>query len=168
MNLKNIKFIYYHSNLPFEDETFDFIFSKEVIVHIEKKEELFKELYRVLTKNGKIIILDWLSNSNQKSNDFKNCLEIDGYGKTMFHIKTKEYLDLLKRAKFQNIEYKETSNLHLNDISQEIEDFNGNKGKTIQEKLGKEGYENNLKSWNSHKAILETKEVQTFLFKGNK
>jgi len=47
--------------LPFEDETFDAIFSKSVIEHFYRPEILLKELYRILKPGGKIITMtpDW-------------------------------------------------------------------------------------------------------------
>lgn len=44
-------------NIPYPDNYFDFIFSKSVIEHIFNTEHLFKEMYRVLKPDGKIIIM---------------------------------------------------------------------------------------------------------------
>jgi len=43
-------------NLPFKDHVFDEIFCQEVIEHIEKKDNVFKELNRVLKKDGLLIL----------------------------------------------------------------------------------------------------------------
>ena len=40
--------------LPFEDNTFDFVFSHGVLIHCEKPELVLKECYRVLKKGGVI------------------------------------------------------------------------------------------------------------------
>ena len=37
---------------PFEDASFDIVFSKDSIVHIEEKEVLSKEIFRVLKQGG--------------------------------------------------------------------------------------------------------------------
>jgi len=42
-------------NLPFKEKEFDFIFSSLAISHIEDKNKLFKELYRVLTNDGELL-----------------------------------------------------------------------------------------------------------------
>ena len=42
-------------NLPFKENEFDFIFSSLAISHIADKEKVFKELYRVLDKNGELL-----------------------------------------------------------------------------------------------------------------
>ncbi len=47
--------------LPFEDNSFDVIFSKSVIEHVSNADNLFDEIYRVLRKGGIAIIMtpDW-------------------------------------------------------------------------------------------------------------
>lgn len=47
--------------LPFPEETFDVVFSKSVIEHIEKQEHYMQEMKRVLKDDGLLIILvpDW-------------------------------------------------------------------------------------------------------------
>ena len=42
-------------NLPFNEKEFDFIFSSLAITHVEDKDKVFKELYRVLDDNGQVL-----------------------------------------------------------------------------------------------------------------
>ena len=42
-------------NLPFKENEFDFIFSSLAITHVEDKDKVFKELYRVLDDNGQVL-----------------------------------------------------------------------------------------------------------------
>ena len=42
--------------LPFDDATFDIVFSKDSIIHIADKQSLFSEVYRVLKPGGVIVI----------------------------------------------------------------------------------------------------------------
>lgn len=50
-----------YGELPFSEGTFDVVFSKSVIEHIEKQEHYMREMKRVLKENGLLIILvpDW-------------------------------------------------------------------------------------------------------------
>jgi len=41
--------------LPFKEKEFDFIFSSLAISHVEDKDKVFKELYRVLDNDGKLL-----------------------------------------------------------------------------------------------------------------
>ena len=55
---KNIKAVdIENSNLPFEDNSFDYVFSKSVIEHLYHPEKLFSEIYRVLKPGGTVITM---------------------------------------------------------------------------------------------------------------
>jgi phosphoethanolamine N-methyltransferase len=45
--------------LPFEDETFDFVFSKDAIVDLPEKPPVFRELFRVTKSGGWVVGSDW-------------------------------------------------------------------------------------------------------------
>jgi len=46
------------TNIPFKDESFDYIFSVDVLQHVPKTDKAIQEFYRVLKKNGELIIID--------------------------------------------------------------------------------------------------------------
>ncbi len=71
----NINFKYcdlLNEPIPFEDEFFDVIFSKSLIEHFHYPEKIFKEMNRVLKKNGKIITMtpDWEINYKNFYEDY--------------------------------------------------------------------------------------------------
>jgi phosphoethanolamine N-methyltransferase len=47
--------------LPFDDESFDIVFSKDSIIHIPDKAEFYKDVLRVLRPGGDFVGSDWLS-----------------------------------------------------------------------------------------------------------
>jgi len=58
-NSNNIKTLLIEENkLPFNNDYFDKVLLFDVIHHLEEPEETLKEIYRVLKKNGKIIIYE--------------------------------------------------------------------------------------------------------------
>ncbi len=80
---------------PFNDETFDFVFSKSVIEHLWSPEHFIKECQRVLKPGGTIIIMtpDWHSVKHVFYDDY-----------THHHPYTaKSISDLLKIHNFKNV-----------------------------------------------------------------
>lgn len=46
--------------LPFADESFDVVFSKDAILHVAEKPGLYAEAFRVLRPGGQLLVGDWL------------------------------------------------------------------------------------------------------------
>ena len=64
-----------NEKLPFKDNSFDVIFSKSLLEHVQDPDNFIKESYRVLRKNGIIIILvpDWKSQLKHYWDDYTHC-----------------------------------------------------------------------------------------------
>lgn len=45
---------------PFENESFDIVFSKDAIIYVRSKEMLYSEIFRVLRLGGRLLVGDWL------------------------------------------------------------------------------------------------------------
>ncbi len=54
------------SKWPFKDKSFDIIYSKGVLTHVEHKEGIFKECHRILKDDGLLVIADCLSSEEKK------------------------------------------------------------------------------------------------------
>jgi len=98
------KFIQYEKPplLPLEDNTFDIVYSKGVLTHLDDKTLLFKEVYRVLKPHGLFIIDDWLSPTKgcwgerlQKMCEMENL--------TLFAETEVNYIKLLRDSGFSNV-----------------------------------------------------------------
>lgn len=152
--------------IPLASGTFDVIFSKESIVHVHNKAALFKEFYRLLKPGGILIILDWFKKTGTQSEDLDKTLEIDGL---KFHYCThQEYQEQLNHAGFSITDMIETSDYHLKFIQDEYQDLLSTKGETLQKLLGDKVLNESKVCWQSHIKILESKEIQTFLYKAIK
>lgn len=55
-----------NSNWPLNSESFDLVYSKGVLTHLETKDEIFTECRRLLKQDGLLIITDWLSADDKK------------------------------------------------------------------------------------------------------
>ncbi len=61
--------------LPFDDESFDVVFSKDAIVHIPDKDALFRDIYRVLRPGGCIALSDWYRSEEPLTEEMAAWLE---------------------------------------------------------------------------------------------
>ena len=86
-------------NLPFSDESIDYVFSKSVVEHLYNPQIYFNEVFRVLKNNGKLITLtpDWEVQKNKFYDDWTH--------KTPFSIITMNRLYKLAGFKEYKIEY---------------------------------------------------------------
>jgi SAM-dependent methyltransferase len=65
------KIVFDGENIPFENESFDYILSTEVLEHIENPEKIIREMYRVLKMNGEAIItIPWSARVHFAPYDF--------------------------------------------------------------------------------------------------
>jgi predicted SAM-dependent methyltransferase len=57
LNNKNVKIKMDITNIPFKNETFDFILCSHVLEHVENDKKAMSEFLRVLSKNGIVVIM---------------------------------------------------------------------------------------------------------------
>lgn len=97
--LKNIEVRYTDLEkgaIPFDDETFDIVFSKSVIEHMQNPSVFFMEVHRILKKGGIAIIMtpDWTSNMKIYFDDYTH--------RTPFTVNSMR--DALKMFGFRNVD----------------------------------------------------------------
>ncbi|KAH7682532.1 phosphoethanolamine N-methyltransferase protein [Dioscorea alata] len=63
----------------YPDNTFDVIYSRDTILHIQDKPSLFKEFFRWLKPGGKVLISDYCKNPGTPSEEFKEYIKQRGY-----------------------------------------------------------------------------------------
>jgi len=91
------------SSIPIKDEVFDIALLINVIHHIKRTEHdnVLAETYRILKKEGKVMIIDKFFPNNFFNKLFNKFEEI-ATGKT-YHISDTEFSNKLKKIGFQNI-----------------------------------------------------------------
>lgn len=112
-----VRFLYYDDirHLPFADESFDIAYSKGVFVHLDVEDKLilFKEISRVLKKDGYFIIGDWLSPVHDHWGEkMDEMMRIDGL--TLFANTEDQYKDVIRRAGFELISIDAEDEIYAN------------------------------------------------------
>ena len=151
----------------FENDSFDIVFSKEVVLHIpvQDKVNFFKQACRVLKKGGKLIVLDWMHKSPHYSKELINMIEIDGIP---YNLVTKnEYFDILEKAGFKNTYLLDTSEKTVAICRDDCKKIIELKNQIIK-RFGKSFYDESLLSWTKQKNIFEQGELLTGIFYANK
>jgi len=148
--------------LPYQENSFDIIFSKEAILHVQDKTNMFRQFFKMLKPGGVIVIFDWMHNSYDYSDDMKRFVTIDGLSYQF--LKSIEYVSCLKTAGFSDIQVIDTSHITLEETESDCRSLEEEAGKTILEKFGSESLNYCKDSWNLQKRVLESGELKTYLF----
>ncbi len=108
-----INFVFNTNNgsLPFSDNHFDVIYSKGVLTHLESKEELFNECYRLLKDDGLLVITDWLSSDIGKwGSHMGKLIELEHL--SIYPESEKDYVSCLEKSRFKIVSVRDDSTLY--------------------------------------------------------
>lgn len=97
-----------NAHLPFDDASFDIVYSKGVLTHVQYKDDLFKECHRILKPGGLLVTIDWLSPvKNSWGPLIQKLAEVEGLS---MYAETKDgYLETLTNAGFIQLDMQDQS-----------------------------------------------------------
>lgn len=110
--------------LPFEDNSFDVVFSKDSLIHIENKSEFYKEILRILKPNGVLAASDWLKGQDAESlPDFNRWR---GMAHLSFVMQTASEAEaVLEGQGFKNVSSRDRHDWYTNTAKQDAERLEG-------------------------------------------
>ncbi|MFS8007004.1 putative phosphoethanolamine N-methyltransferase [Helianthus anomalus] len=110
----------------YPDNTFDVIYSRDTILHIQDKPALFRTFYKWLKPGGKVLISDYCRKSGTPSEDFAAYIKQRGYD--LHDVET--YGQMLRDAGFGEViaedrteQFKEVLRWELERVEKEKEEF---------------------------------------------
>ncbi len=128
--------------LPFTDEYFDIVFSKDSIIHIPDTEALFREIHRVLKPGGWVAMSDWYCGNEPFSEEMSSWVEQVGLDFAMKPIETNR--EELVEAGFVDVETLDRNAWYAEVCRNLLERIRGQQYAAYVEVLGEDGARNEL------------------------
>lgn len=143
--------------LPFADARFDAVFSKDAMVHIADKEQLFAELFRVLEPGGFLAASDWLTAHDGKpSREMRDYLDAEGLSFGM--ASPARYRAALESAGFADVELVDRNAWYCRIARDELAHLEGPLYEKIGAAVGTAYVDKNIRTWKAMIRVLDSGE----------
>ena len=153
--------------LDIPNESVDLVFSKEVFLHILNKDDLIKDIYRVLKPGGMVAVSDWMRiDDNPPSMQMQEYIAAEGLD--MYMCSLKRYEQALKKAGFIDIVIKDRNAWYLGKAQQELAAIEGSLNKQVIDAIGPEETAEAIDIWKKLIGVLELGEHRPGHFKAVK
>ncbi|KAM0944378.1 putative phosphoethanolamine N-methyltransferase [Dioscorea sansibarensis] len=126
----------------YPDNTFDVIYSRDTILHIQDKPSLFKEFFRWLKPGGKVLISDYCKNPGTPSEEFKEYIKQRGYD--LHDVET--YGKMLEDAGFHEVVAEDRTDQFIEVLQRELDAVEKEKDEFIGD-FSKEDYDDIVVGW---------------------
>ncbi len=153
--------------LDFADATFDIVFSKDAIIHIEDKRSVYEEILRVLKPGGVFTGGDWLGSDT--TNTSKRVREWLDYSSLEFYFCTAGQLKImLNEIGFESVSTRDRTAWYLNEVRQEVAKVTGASRKRFAELFGRPAAEYRYGSSSRKMRVAEAGELRPTLIRAIK
>jgi phosphoethanolamine N-methyltransferase len=143
--------------LPFDDGSFDVVFSKDSVIHIPDKRALAGEAYRVLGPGGRLAFSDWLiSHDGEPSPEMQHYVELEGLDFAMGS--PPRYEAALRDAGFEDIELVNRNPWYRGVARDELGFLDGPKRPELEAAHGGELIQSMVDTWKAMIVVLDTGE----------
>jgi len=106
--------------LPYPDASFDVVVSKDAIIHVQGKEALFRDAYRLLRTGGRLFVSDWLRGASAGvDHQVAQFVKAAEHGFVM--VSLAESAAIVERAGFVDVEVVDRRSWYLHEATAELE-----------------------------------------------
>ena len=145
--------------LEFADQSFDVVFSKDSLVQIPDKRDIFAEVRRVLRPGGQFIVSDWLrGGSGDYSPEMLEYFRLEGITYNM--ASPDESRDALIAAGFVDVEVRDRCDWYRDLARRELELLAGEYHALLVSRLGEQRARHFVANWRQLVLVLERGELR--------
>ena len=117
------------TTMSYPDNFYDVVYSRDTILHIQDKLELFKLFEKTLKPGGQLVISDYCCGDGTQSEDFKNYVKQRGYNL----LTVDDYGKTLKNAGFDDVVAVNNSKYFIEILDKELKSFINIKDEVVEE-----------------------------------
>jgi len=140
-------------SLDFDDKTFDVVFSKDSMIHIPDKAQIYSEIYRVLKPGGQIAFSDWFGSANPETPEFRQWLDVVNLSLRMGTIE--DAAKLIDSAGFRDVEFEDRNHWYAQYMVEELERCSGDNFDALATAQGTAVAEHRLRSSTLKKTVVD-------------
>ena len=152
--------------LPFEDESFDVVFSSGDFTQIDDKEGMFGECRRVLKPGGWVTVYDWLKSPGDYSEAMRTWFKLEGLTYAMRTLE--DYCEVLEGAGLVGVRVDDASPWYRREVRTEYEKLKGPYYDRTVELIGREDADHFVENWRAMMVVCETGEMRQGYSRGHK
>ena len=143
--------------LPFDEASFDVVFSKDAMIHIPDKQALYSDVLRVLRPGGLFVASDWLKGFSQPYSDTMQAW-IDGVHLQFEMASIEETQQALEAAGFTNVEVRSRNDWYREEGRNELKRIGGELREQAIDLLGEDGHRTWMEARDNMVKVLDTGE----------
>lgn len=153
--------------LPFEDENFDVVFSKDALLHVPDKDALFADIFRVLKPGGVFVASDWLiGHDGEPSAEMKAYIAAEGLSFSM--ASPARYRLAMERAGFADITVVDRNPWYREVARGELARLKGPLYARAAAAVGAAYVDKNIRTWEAMQKVLDSGEHRPTHLRGRK
>ncbi len=153
--------------LPFAENTFDAVTSKDSIIHIADKHALAADVFRIVRPGGWFVASDWLSGyEGEPSPEMQAYLDAEGLD---FGLATADtYRAALAAAGFVDVDVVDRNDWYQDEVKREREQLAGALFADLENQVGREFLEHEIDVWDKLIVAVDQGQLRPTHLRGRK